>query len=76
MPIGMRDADGNAVRIPRMPVDAFVRDVQSLAIAVEQFPQPRRREVALRVRIAGVIGEQRHATYVAVRFQPSQSHTP
>ena len=76
MPVGMRDADRDAVRISRMPVDAFVRDVQPLAIAVEQFPQPRGCEVALRIRIAGVIGEQRHASYVGFRFQPSQSHTP
>ena len=44
-PVGMGDANGDAVRIGGVPVDALVRDVQPLAIAVEQLPQPRGREV-------------------------------
>ena len=72
----MGDANGDAVRIGGVTVDALVRDVQPLAIAIEQVPKPRGRKVALSVRVACVVGEQRHATYVALRCQPSQSHTP
>ena len=72
----MGDSDGDAMRIGGVTIDAFVRDVQPLAIAVEQVPKPRGREVSLSVGIACVVGQQRHATYVALRCQPSQSHTP
>jgi hypothetical protein len=55
----MRDAHGDALPITGVPVDAFVADVQPVAIAVEQLPEPLRREVPLRVRVAREIGERR-----------------
>ena len=72
----MGDADRDAVRIGRVAVDALVRDVQPLAIAIEQVPEPRGCEVALCIRVARVVGKKRHAAYVGLRRQPSQSHTP
>jgi hypothetical protein len=57
----MRDADGNAMPVGGVTVDAFVRDIQPLAIAIEQVPEPRRCKLALSIGIAGEVGEQRHA---------------
>ena len=72
----MRDADGNAMPVVGVTVDAFVRDVQMLAVTIEQVPKASRCKLALRISIAGEVGEQRHADYVDLRCQPSQSHTP
>jgi hypothetical protein len=43
-----------------VPVDALVRDVEPLAVAVEQLPQLVRRPMLLRVRVRRVFGEFRH----------------
>ena len=43
-----------------MPVDALVRDIEPLPIAVEQLPQFVRRPMLLRVSVGGVIGEFCH----------------
>jgi hypothetical protein len=56
-PVRMRDAHRYATRVRGVPVEALVADVEPLAPAVEQLPQTRRREVALRVRVARIIRE-------------------
>ena len=43
------DAHRDPRRVARMPVDALVREVQPVAAAVEQIPQPRHGKMALRV---------------------------
>ena len=60
MPIGMRDPHRGAARAVGMPGDAFVRDVEVVAIAVEQVPQRLARGMGLRVGIAGIVGQLRH----------------
>ena len=46
--------------VRRMPVDALVRDVEPLALAVEQLPQLVGREMLLRVGVRRVVGERGH----------------
>jgi hypothetical protein len=55
----MRDAHGDALSVTGVAVDAFVADVQPVAPALEQLPEPLRREVPLCVRVAREIGEGR-----------------
>ena len=60
---GMSDADRRAPRTVGVAGDALVRNVEMLAVTVEQFPQRRRTGVGLRVRIARVFGEFRHPQF-------------
>ena len=57
--VGLDDDDGRPIAVD-MPVDAFVRDVQPLAVAVEQLPQPGGREMRLGIGVARVGREARH----------------
>ena len=58
-PVGVRDAHGHAAR-GGVPVHALVRDVERRAVAVEQLPERGRREVAVGVGVARVVGQSAH----------------
>jgi hypothetical protein len=53
--------DAHRDPVGRMPVDALVRDVQPLPVAVEELPEPRGRAEPLGVRIGDVVGQRGHA---------------
>ena len=65
--VGMGDDDGR-VRLAGMPVDAFVRDVQTLAIAVEQLPQLGGGKMRLGIRKARVLRQAGHRQTMAKGF--------
>src|SRR5438105_14593702 len=54
------DHDHRRVRLADMTIDALVRDVQPLAIAVEEFPELFRGKMRLGVRVAGVTRQPGH----------------
>ena len=53
--VGMGDAHGGAARAIGVAVDAFVRDVEVLAVAVEQLPQRLRIGMRLGICVATCI---------------------
>src|SRR5258708_32879533 len=57
--VGM-DHDHRRMRLAGMTVDTLVRDVQPLAIAVEEFPEPARGKMRLGVRVARVLRQLGH----------------
>jgi hypothetical protein len=62
VPVGMSDANGGAAWIGLITIDALVCYIQPIAVAVEQLPQPRGHKLAECVRVACVVGKQRHAS--------------
>ena len=60
MAVGMGDAHGGAARAIGVAGDAFMGDVEMLAVAVEQLP--RRSRIGMRqcVGIAGVVSQLGH----------------
>ena len=60
-PVGMGDADGDPPRVG-VPVQALDRDVQRAAVAVEERPQRRRREVPVGVGVGRVVRQSRHGS--------------
>src|SRR3546814_5403335 len=57
--IGVGDDDGGTA-IDRVAVDAFMGNIERLARAVEQVPQPLRREPGLGVGIGSGVGKLGH----------------
>ena len=55
--IGVGDAHRDSARLSRMAIDAFVREIQSLAGSIEQVPKLGGRELALRVGVGREVGK-------------------
>ena len=58
--IGVGDADGGAAAAIGVAGDAFMRDVEMIAVAVEQTPGRVGRRMRLRIGIATIVGEFGH----------------
>ena len=59
--VGVREDHRGPVAVD-VPVDAFVRDVERVAVAVEQLPQLVRRPVRLGIGVGRVFGEFGHGS--------------
>src|SRR4029453_11697425 len=72
--VGVGEDHRDAVR-GGMAIDALARDVEALAIAVEELPQLLRRIVFQRVRVGDVFRQQGHRSVTREKVLPTMRPT-